>query len=433
MDPRADATRAVAAVLLKGRSLGTVLDRHLGEAAPGSARALAQELAYGTLRWQPRLAFILNGLLERPLRRKDKELEVLLLIGLYQLAYLRIPVHAAVAETVSAARHLGKPWAGRLVNGVLRNYLRRRDELDREADLYPPSRWAHPPWLIEAISHSWPDHWEAILTANNARPPLSLRINRRQVGRHQYLERLAACGIEAHPIVHTDTGIVLARPVDPVALPEFAGGALSVQDGAAQLAAPLLDARPGQRVLDACCAPGGKTTHLLELQPDARVLALDKDPRRLRTVRTNLERLRLHAETLAADAAEPEAWWDGHPFDRILLDAPCSATGVIRRHPDIKALRRAEDITALADTQGRLLAALWPLLKPGGMLLYTTCSVLKEENQGRIEDFVRTQPDAQVDAFDAPWGHRLDPGRQLLPGEYDMDGFYYARLLKPRP
>ncbi|HKJ22130.1 MAG TPA: 16S rRNA (cytosine(967)-C(5))-methyltransferase RsmB, partial [Gammaproteobacteria bacterium] len=279
---------------------------------------------------------------------------------------------------------------------------------------------------------AWPDHWQAILSANNRHPPLSLRVNPHRATRGDYLERLHAQGMEARPIPHTDQGISLVRPVDALSLPGFADGACSVQDGAAQLAAPLLDARPGERVLDACCAPGGKTTHLLECQPRARVVALDKDPRRLETVRANLERLQLHAETIAADAADPHRWWDGQPFDRILLDTPCSATGVIRRHPDIKVLRRAADITALAATQQRLLDALWPLLRRGGMLLYTTCSVLKEENQDRIRAFIDTHPEARLETLRVVWGHALDQGRQVLPGDDDMDGFYYARLRKQR-
>jgi len=430
MDPRTAATVIVTDVLAKGRSLSTALDQHLCVVESAGDKALAQELSYGVLRWQPRLALLLSRLLKRPLRRKDRDLEVVLLLGLYQLGYLRTPPHAAVAETVSVTRHVGKAWAGALVNGVLRNYLRRRDELDRETLRAPAAHWAHPLWLIDAVSRSWPDHWQAVLTANNDRPPLALRVNALSGGREAYIRRLQAHGIEARPIPNTGHGIVLARPVDPVTLPGFDDGACSVQDGAAQLAASLLSPRPGERVLDACCAPGGKTAHLLELQPAARVVAVDKDPQRVQAVRANLARLKLEAQTVAADAADPRRWWDGRPFDRILLDAPCSATGVIRRHPDIKTLRRPTDVAALADIQRRLLEALWPLLKPGGMLLYTTCSVLREENQERIAAFAGDRPDVRVDGIDAPWGHRAEPGRQVLPGEDGMDGFYYARLLK---
>lgn len=433
MDARTAATHAVTEVLTRGRSLGAVLEGYLQKVVPSADRALGQELAFGVLRWHPRLAALSGRLLTKPLRRKDRDIDALLLIGLYQLAYMRIPPHAAVTETVSVTQRLGKPWAAGLVNGVLRGYQRRRSELEAQADRDAASRWAHPPWLIEMIARAWPDHWQAIVTANNQHPPLSLRINPHAIQRRDYGEALHAHGIESRPIRHTEQGIVVTRPINPVTLPGFDAGWFSVQDGAAQLAAPLLDAQAGDRILDACCAPGGKTTHLLEWQPRARVLALDKDAGRMEQVRANLQRLRLHAETVVADAVTPAQWWDGHPFDRILLDAPCSASGVIRRHPDIKVLRRREDIGSLVETQRRLLHALWPLLTPGGLLLYVTCSILNAENQDQIKSFVEAHPDARPVRPEWPWGHTLDPGWQVLPGEDGMDGFYYARLIKQRP
>jgi 16S rRNA (cytosine967-C5)-methyltransferase len=432
MDARTAATKIVTDVLSHGRSLGTALDLYLEEIDAPSARPLAQELAFGVLRWYPRLAAMLQRLLSKPLRRKDQDLFALLLVGLYQVTYTRIPAYAAVAETVAVAQRLGKGWATGLINGTLRNYQRQREQLIAEADRREESRWAHPAWLIGVIAESWPQQWREILGAGNSHPPLSLRVNRLQLSRNEYLAALAAKGMEAAAIPHTDAGVVVKHPVHPAALPGFADGWLTVQDGAAQQTAGLLGPRAGERILDACCAPGGKTTHILEIQPGASVLALDKSPQRLAQVDEGLARLGLHAVTVAADAAAPQLWWDGTPFDRILLDAPCSATGVIRRHPDIKVLRRPEDIGRAVEIQRRLLESLWSLLKPGGMLLYATCSILAEENERQIGRFVDTQPDAQEDSIDRPWGHSCRRGWQILPGDFDMDGFYYARLVKQR-
>lgn len=430
MDPRTAAARTVNDVLTKGRSLGAALEEYLDELDAPETRPLAQELSYGVLRWQPRLAAILDRLLSRPLRRKDRDVYALMLVGLYQLLYARTPAYAAVTETVAVAQRLGKGWATGLVNGVLRNFQRRQAQLVAQADAHEASRWAHPDWLIDAIRRCWPDQWRDILAANNQHPPLSLRVNRLKTHRDDYLKALAAKDMDAAVIPGTEDGVNVNRPVPPTALPGFADGWCTVQDAAAQQAAVLLDPQAGEHILDACCAPGGKTTHLLELQPGMTLLALDKSAQRLEQVSENLTRLGLQAVTAAADAAAPDTWWDGRAFDRILLDAPCSGTGVIRRHPDIKALRRPEDITAGADTQRRLLDALWPLLKPGGMLLYSTCSILAEENQEQIGRFVDAHPDARDAAIDRPWGHALARGWQILPGEMNMDGFYYARLIK---
>ena len=432
MDPRTAATKTVNDVLTKGRSMGAALEEYLEELDAPDSRPLAQELSYGVMRWQPRLSMVLDRLLSRSLRRKDQDLYALMLVGLYQLAYSRIPPYAAVAETVAVAQRLGKGWATGLINGVLRSFQRRQAQLTAEADRQAHSRWAHPAWLIDAITRSWPDHWQDILTAGNQHPPLSLRVNPLKTNREDYIAALTAKDMEAVVIPHTENGVAVTRPVPPSALPGFADGWCTIQDAAAQQAAGLLDPRAGQHILDACCAPGGKTSHLLERQPAISLLALDKSAQRLGQVTDNLKRLGLHAVTAAADAAAPDQWWDGRPFDRILLDAPCSGTGVIRRHPDIKALRRPEDITTAADTQHRLLHALWPLLNPGGMLLYATCSILAEENQEQIGRFVDAHADAQELAIDRPWGHALARGWQILPGEDDMDGFYYARLIKQR-
>lgn len=430
MSARTAAVTVLTQVLNQGSSLSSAMPPVLTKLHPSTERALAQEMCYGMLRWYPRLAAVLDCLLDKPLKARDADVRCLLLLGLYQLIYTRIPDHAAVTETVAAAKALSKPWASGLVNAILRGFLRDRDRLLSEADRDETAATAHPAWLLEEIKTAWPDDWRAIIAANNQRPPMTLRVNARQTRRDDYLAKLAQAGMTASSAPHTTHGVILDQPVDVERLPGFGTGEVSVQDAAAQLAAMLLDVRPGQRVLDACAAPGGKTAHLLELQPDIDLTALDSDAGRLRRVEENLRRLRLPARVIQGDAALPDAWWDGAPFDRILLDAPCSATGVIRRHPDIKFLRRPEDIDALAQTQTRLLEALWPLLKPGGMLLYATCSILPQENERRITRFLAAHADAAEQVIGAEWGRPVSAGRQILPGEDNMDGFFYARIQK---
>lgn len=429
MNARAVAARTLGQVLGEGRSLATALPLALEHVDPRD-RGLLQELCYGVCRWQPRLQALLDRLLARPLAPGEQVVRALLLLGLYQLWYLRIPEHAAVAETVAAARQLRKAWAVGLTNAVLRAALRRRMELTEALESDPEARAAHPRWLLEWLRRDWPDDWSAIVAANNARPPFTLRVNRLHLDGEDYRSRLAETGRSAAPVNGVPTALILAEPADPVTLPGFTEGWVSVQDAAAQLAAPLLAVQPGQRVLDACAAPGGKTGHLLECAPDLELTALDQDASRLEQVRDNLRRLRLTARLAVGDAQRPADWWDGIPYDRILVDAPCSATGVIRRHPDIKLLRRESDIAALATRQGRILASLWPLLRPGGRLLYTTCSVLRQENEHVIAAFLATHPDAGEQPIAADWGRALPHGRQILPGENGMDGFYYASLLR---
>lgn len=428
-NPRTAATWVLTQVLAKGQSLANVLPRALENVGPKD-RALAQELCYGTLRWLPRLETVLEQGLERPLKAKDCDIRALLLLGLYQLAYTGIAPHAAVSETVSVVGALKKGWAKGLVNAVLRRFQRESASMLAAADRQEPARYAHPQWLLDMFKDDWPGQWQSIVANNNERPPMTLRVNSRKVTRDQYLAKLAAAGIEAQATLHSAVGIVLKAPVPVERLPEFAEGEVSVQDEAAQLAAPLLDAQAGQLVLDACAAPGGKTAHILEAAPEVEVIALDKDLPRLDRVHENLQRLGLEARVLQGDAGQPSSWWDGRPFDRILLDAPCSATGVIRRHPDIKTLRHPTDIHALAEEQGRILNALWPLLKPGGILVYATCSVLTLENTQQVLDFLAKQSDAGEMPLDVDWGVATRVGRQILPGRDMMDGFYYARLAK---
>ncbi len=426
--PRVSAARMVAGVL-GGRSLSELALRGLDGLAPRD-RALAQELAYGTVRWQPRLAAVLKQLLSKPLKAKEREVEALLLVGLYQLLFLDIPPHAAVGETVAAVRPLKKEWARGLINAVLRRAGREGQALLESISGDESATSAHPAWLVQRLRTDWPQRWQAVVEANNARPPMTLRVNARHSTREAYLEALQTAGIGARASEFTPSGVRLENPVGVERLPGFEGGSASVQDEAAQLAAGLVAPEAGERILDACAAPGGKTGHLLESAPQARVLALDSDAGRLQRVRENLTRLGLCAEIAVGDAGEPGGWWDGEPFDRILLDAPCSGTGVIRRHPDIKLLRRADDIAALVQEQKRLLEALWPLLRPGGMLVYSTCSVLRDENDRQLAAFLASRDDAVEEPIVASWGRSEAVGRQILPGENGMDGFYYARLRK---
>ena len=388
------------------------------------------DLAFGTARWQPRLDLLAAQLLQKPFKAADADVQALLLVGLYQLFYTRIPAHAAIGETVGCADKL-KPWAKGLLNAVLRRAQREGEALLADMERDPVVRTAHPRWLQKALKACWPQQWEAICAANNAHPPMILRVNRRHHSRDAYLALLTETGISASPCQYSRDGILLAEACDVRGLPGFAEGWVSVQDEAAQLAADLMELAPGQRVLDACCAPGGKTCHLLEAEAGlAEVVAIDTEAKRLARVRENLDRLQLDAQLIACDARDTASWWDGKPFQRILLDAPCSATGVIRRHPDIKLTRQADDIPALAALQGELLDALWPTLEVGGMLVYATCSSLPTENTEVIEAFLARTPGARELDLALEAGLRQPHGRQLLAQEGGHDGFYYAKLIK---
>lgn len=422
---RAQAARVIAEVLA-GRSLDRSLDATL-PSLPEDERPLAQELVYGSVRYFHQLDPLAQRFLAKPFKPKDQEVRGLLLLGLYQLLHTRVPAHAAVAETVAAADGMGKGWAKGVLNAVLRRCQREQPEVRAWLDRTPETRFSHPSWLIEQLQSDWPTEWQNILAANNARPPMSVRINTRRTSRDTYQEQLRAHGLAAAP-ARPEGGLILSQPLPVTRLPGFAQGLVSVQDAAAQLAAPWLDVRRGHRVLDACAAPGGKLAHILECAPDAEVVALDKDAARLQRVRDTLERLDLRALVREGDAGRPDTWWDRRPFDRILIDAPCSGTGVIRRHPDIKIHRRPTDIAKLREEQGRLLAALWPCLRPGGRLLYATCSVLKNENETVVAAFLVQHPDAREIELDVGIPGRV--GRQLLPGTEGMDGFYYACLEK---
>ena len=430
MNPRLAAARALAAVLSGKASLNSSLPTQLDKVDERD-RGLTQDLAFGTARWQPRLDLLAAQLLQKPFKAADADVQALLLVGLYQLFYTRIPAHAAIGETVGCADKLKKPWAKGLLNAVLRRAQREGEELLAGMERDPVVRTAHPRWLQKQLKAFWPEQWEAICAANNAHPPMILRVNRRHHSRDAYLALLAEAGVGASACRYSRDGIVLAEACDVRGLPGFAEGWVSVQDEAAQLSADLLELAPGQRVLDACCAPGGKTCHLLEAEAGlGHMVAIDLEAKRLIRVRENLDRLQLDAELIACDARDTASWWDGKPFQRILLDAPCSATGVIRRHPDIKLTRQADDIPALAALQGELLDALWPTLEVGGMLLYATCSSLPTENTEVVGAFLARTPGARELDLATEAGLRQPHGRQLLAQEGGHDGFYYAKLIK---
>ncbi|ANI57592.1 MULTISPECIES: 16S rRNA (cytosine(967)-C(5))-methyltransferase RsmB [Pseudomonas] len=430
MNPRLAAAKALAAVLNGKASLNSSLPTQMDKVEDRD-RGFTQDLAFGTARWQPRLSALAAKLLQKPFKAADADVEALLLVGLYQLLYTRVPAHAAIGETVGCADKLKKPWAKALLNAVLRRAQRENEALLAELERDPVVRTAHPRWLQKSLKAFWPEQWEAICAANNAHPPMILRVNRRHHTRDAYLGLLSDAGVAAKPCIYSRDGIILDAAADVRSLPGFAEGWISVQDEAAQLAADLLDLAPGQRVLDACCAPGGKTCHILEAEPKlAGVVAVDLEAKRLVRVRENLARLGLSAELIAADGRDTATWWDGKPFQRILLDAPCSATGVIRRHPDIKLTRQPDDIAALAVLQGELLDAMWITLEVGGILLYATCSTLPTENTEVIEAFLARTPGARELDLATAAGIKQPHGRQLLAQEGGHDGFYYAKLIK---
>jgi 16S rRNA (cytosine967-C5)-methyltransferase len=422
------AARVILSVLQEGHLLTFGLDKMLASVASSQDRSFIQAICYGVCRYYHQLDFLVSQLIDKPL--KNLEVKVLIMIGLYQLGFLRVKPYAVVSETVSAAKHFA--WSKGLINAVLRNYLRRKDSLDQAIAGSITAALSHPDWLIRRIQQDWPEQAESILRENNRQPPMTLRVNAQKATRENYVTLLVEHDIQARLPLYSQMGITLDNPAGIEQLPKFAEGWASVQDGAAQLAVDLLDIRPGQRILDVCAAPGGKTAHILETQPKlAELVAVDIDEKRMQRVKDNLERLGLSANLIVADAAKPEQWWDGNPFDRILLDAPCSATGVIRRHPDIKILRKHEDVTNIVQQQNAILSAIWPLLARQGILVYATCSVLKQENEEQIQMFINEHTDAEELLIDSPgWGKAGKCGRQILPGDADMDGFYYARIVK---
>jgi 16S rRNA (cytosine967-C5)-methyltransferase len=424
-DTRALAAHCIARVL-GGASLDDVL------AHPDVARVtdapFLKALVYGVLRDASLLGWLVGRLLDRPLG-DDPNMQALLMAGIHQMRSMSVAPHAAVSQTVEAVQGLKRAKASGLVNAVLRRYQREQSALEDQVPADPALRYSYPPWMVEALRRDWPRAWEAILRGGNEQGPLVLRVNRRVMTRDAYLQRLAEMNIGARAVEHCDDAVLLeqARPVDRI--PGFNAGQVSVQDGAAQLAVQLLGATGEERVLDACAAPGGKTAHLLERAPELELIAVDLDPKRLIRVDENLRRLDLKATLLAGDATDPSRWWLGKPFEKILCDAPCSGTGVIRRHPDIKWLRRDTDIAQMTATQLKLLRSLWKLLRPGGTLLYATCSVLAAEGDEVIKRFSMLSGDVRDEPIEASWGEATVYGRRIAPGGA-FDGFYYAKLVK---
>lgn len=390
---------------------------------------MTKEICFGFCRHYLRLQAIAECLLQK--RPKELEIWVALLIGLYQLHFMQQPDYAVVKETVALLEKIKKPWAKGLVNAVLRNFCRQQKEIISRLSKDLLFQHGQPQWLVERLQVDWPNDWQAIAQANDAHPPMTLRVNLQKNSVQEYLQILNRAGIAAEPHPVAPEGITLNTPCDVHQLPAFAEGSVSVQDGAAQLAASLLSLKPGLRLLDACCAPGGKTCHILEKEPNlAACIALDVDSKRLKRVQENLNRLNLHATLVQGDALTPSSWWDGQLFDRILLDAPCSATGVIRRHSDIKLLRNNEEIVTITNLQRDMLNCLWPLLAKGGLLVYATCSVMSVENEQQIANFVAAHPDCIQLKEPRTWGHATGHGQQILPGEQGMDGFFYSVLFK---
>jgi 16S rRNA (cytosine967-C5)-methyltransferase len=429
VDTRALAARGLAEIAMRGASLRDVMERHAPRLHDPRDRALLMALLSEGARWWLRFDAAIDGLLEKSLRHKDPAVHALLVLGLVQLEILELQDYAAVAATVEAVRALQRPQLAGLVNAVLRRWQRERESLIVGLDARPQTRHAHPAWLAAALMRDWPAHADAVMTADNQEPPLMLRVNRQRSSRPALIEQFQAAGyaVIEHPWLAD--ALVLPHSTDVTRMPGFDDGAFAVQDGAAQVAADLADLRDGMHVLDACAAPGGKACHLLE-RARIELTALEFDAKRAERIRDNLMRLRLDARIVVGDARAPAGWWRRQPFERILIDAPCSATGVLRRRPDVRLHRRESDIPAMREQQRRILHALWPLLAPGGRLVYITCSVLRAENEAIVGELLAAQRDAHVVAFTLPVGQAAAVGWQILPGEGDLDGMYFAVLEK---
>lgn len=433
MNTRSIAVKILIEVIQKKRSLSAAFQKMLPPALSQRDSSQVKQFCFGVLRYYHRLVVIAQDLMYKPLKTAHKNVEILILLGLYQLIYLNTPRYAVVSETVSCANDLKKPWIKGFINQVLQNYLRNASACLEKAESTLIGKFSHPEWLIAELQKDWPAEWPDILMANNTQAPMYLRINPQKISREKYLENLVQHQIDAQPISDLPQAIQLNNAHSVESLPGFYEGEFSVQDLASQYLYKILDIKDGQRVLDACAAPGGKTSLVLENFPQLKeIIAIEKELARADLIRENLQRLQLNqrVKILNADASAPNQWWDGASFDWILLDAPCSGTGVIRRHPDIKLLRQPEDIAAYHQQQIQLLSQLWPLLNPDGKLLYTTCSVLKAENEKVIENFCSHHRAVSVERLPLPIGVPLKYGRQLLPTENGSDGFYYALLRK---
>ncbi len=426
MNVRAVAAKVLFQVVDQGQSLSSALPASQ-QSVKARDQALLQEICYGVLRYLPRLESIAGQLMDKPLKGKKRVLHHLILVGIYQIRFMRIPAHAAVGETVEATKALKGSNLRGLINAVLRNYQRNQDELDQYSVSHDAGQYNHPSWLLKQLQASYPENWQAIVEANNTKAPMWLRVNAKYHNRDEYLALLNKNNVSATTHTQASNALELTKSCDVSDLPGFKEGWVSVQDAAAQLAVDYLTPQDGELILDCCAAPGGKTAHILERTSNSQVIAVDSDSLRLKRIHENLKRLQLKAQVICGDARTPQAWWKGEQFDRILLDAPCSATGVIRRHPDIKWLRRSDDIDNLTALQSEILDAMWQQLKVGGTMVYATCSILPQENVQQMIAFLNKTPDAELVGSD-----REAPGRQILPGEENMDGFYYSILRKKR-
>lgn len=427
VDGRFIAIKVLSRVMQKGESLSTAIPKEIKNLDERD-RPLAQALVYGVLRWRWQLDSILSKYIKKPLRSKDQDVHIILMLGVFQLLWMRTPDYAVVDAAVESSLKIKKKWAKGFINAILRQIVRERDDITyKETE---EAEFSHPQWLIDFIKNDWPDDWQKILTQANEEAPMTLRIDTQQTSLVDYMPLLNEVELDAQVIESVPTALVLENAADVFRLPGFEEGKVSVQDGAAQLAAHLIQLQPEQKVLDACAAPGGKTAHMLQTEPTIKVDAVDISELRLERVEENLQRLNVAANLITSDISQPNEWWDGEQYDRILLDAPCSATGVIRRHPDIKSLRWDTDIADLASTQHDILDAIWPLLKPGGLLLYATCSILKAENEEQMVTFLQRTDNAEEIKIEADWGCKQKVGRQILTGDEQMDGFYYALIKK---
>ncbi|WP_230353540.1 16S rRNA (cytosine(967)-C(5))-methyltransferase RsmB [Lelliottia sp. WAP21] len=420
---RSMAAQAIEQVVEQGQSLSNILPP-LQQKVSDKDKALLQELCFGVLRTLPQHEWLISKLMSRPMTGKQRTIHYLIMVGFYQLLHTRIPPHAALAETVEGAVAIKRPQLKGLINGVLRQFQRQQDELLAEF-AQSEHRFLHPEWLLKRLKKAYPESWAAIVEANNQRPPMWLRVNRIHHSRDEWLALLEEAGMQG--AVHSEypDAVRLVSPAPVLSLPGFEQGWVTVQDASAQGCMAYLEPQNGERILDLCAAPGGKTTHILEVAPQASVMAVDVDEQRLSRVYDNLKRLGLKAEVKQGDGRTPALWCGDEQFDRILLDAPCSATGVVRRHPDIKWLRRDRDISELAQLQAEILEAIWPHLKAGGTLVYATCSVLPEENCQQIAAFLKRTPGAKLCT-----GTAEKPGKQNLPGAEEGDGFFYAKIVK---
>ena len=429
---RALAAQCTFAVVDQGKSLSEELPKQQLKAAPKD-KGLLQELCYGVLRFLPELEHDVRQLMEKPLTGKKRLFHFLILVGIYQFKYTRIPDHATVGETVAAAQTLKNKRLKGLINAVLRNFQRQQVDQSSNSTNKPLAdaiKYNHPSWFIKKVQAAYPQHWQNILQANQQKPPMWLRVNQQHNSVEQYLLLLKQENISVAIVDDFSGAIQLTSAQEVNNLPGFEQGWVSIQDGAAQQAALILNCQENENVLDCCAAPGGKTCHILEQTPNITMTAIDLVPQRLTRVNENLTRLNLQATVIAGDAANPQDWWDGKQFDRILLDAPCSGTGVIRRHPDIKWLRKATDIEVLTQLRQQILASIWPLLSVGGTLVYATCSVLPEENSEQISSFLAANINAELLNIEQENINTAKIGWQILPDEKGMDGFYYAKIIK---